>query len=145
MHEISFDEALGRIQAKDPRYQREAYLFVREALDRTRKTAAKGRRGRLSQHVTGQELLAGIREYALTQFGPMATMVLEAWGIHRCEDFGELVFNMVEEGWLANTEKDSRAAFEGGYDFDEAFRKPFLPPSKQKNCRRGQTPTQARS
>ena len=47
MHEISFDEALGRIQAKDPRYQREAYLFVREALDRTRKTAAKGRRGRL--------------------------------------------------------------------------------------------------
>ena len=130
MHEVSFEEALGKIRAKDPRYQRDAYLFVREALDHTQKTIGKDARGRI-RHVTGQELLRGIQEYALQQFGPMTQTVLEEWGVRRCEDFGEIVFNMVEVGWLAKTEKDSRADFRGGYDFGEAFRKPFLPPSKQ--------------
>ena len=130
MHEVSFEEALVKIQAKDNRYHREGYLFVREALDHTQKTVGKDSRGRL-RHVTGQELLAGIREYALKQFGPMSTTVLEEWGIRRCEDFGEIVFNMVEVGWLAKTSKDSRADFEGGYTFEEAFRDPFLPRSKR--------------
>jgi uncharacterized repeat protein (TIGR04138 family) len=118
------------MQAKDPRYHREAYLFVREALDHTQKTIGKDPRGRI-RHVTGQELLGGIREFALGQFGPMAKTVLEDWGIHCGEDFGEIVFNMIEVGWLAKTSKDSRADFANGYDFDEAFRKPFLPRSKQ--------------
>jgi uncharacterized repeat protein (TIGR04138 family) len=130
MHEVSFEEALAKIQAKDPRYHAEAYLFTREALDHTQKTIGKDARGRI-RHVTGQELLEGLREFALRQFGPMTQTVLEEWGVHRCEDFGEIVFNMVEVGWLAKTDKDSRADFEGGYDFEQAFRKPFLPQSKQ--------------
>ncbi|HEY9170742.1 MAG TPA: Minf_1886 family protein, partial [Verrucomicrobiae bacterium] len=52
------------------------------------------------------------------------------WNIRACRDFGEIVFNMVESGMLAKTERDSIRDFEGGYDFDDAFRKPFLPPSK---------------
>ena len=134
MHEISFEEALARIRAKDPRYPRDAYLFVREALDHTQKTIAKGRRGRL-RHVTGQELLAGIREYALSQFGPMTVTLFAEWGIRSSRDFGQIVFNMVEVGWLAKTEKDTRADFDGGYDFEEAFRTPFLPPSKRRGSR----------
>jgi uncharacterized repeat protein (TIGR04138 family) len=130
MHEVSFEEALARIEAKDARYHRDAYLFVREALDHTQKTIGKDARGRI-RHVTGQELLTGIREYALQQFGPMTKAVFKEWGVHCCPDFGEIVFNMVEVGWLAKTEKDSRADFQGGYDFEEAFRKPFLPQSKQ--------------
>ncbi len=130
MHEVSFEEALAKIEAKDRRYHRDAYLFVREALDHTQKTIGKDARGRI-RHVTGQELLIGIREYALQQFGPMAKAVLEEWGVHRCPDFGEIVFNMVEVGWLAKTEKDSRADFEGGYAFEDAFSKPFLPQAKQ--------------
>jgi uncharacterized repeat protein (TIGR04138 family) len=130
MHEVSFEETLVKIQAKDPRYHREAYLFVREALDHTQKTIGKDPRGKI-RHVTGQELLEGIREFALQQFGPMAKTVLDDWGIHCGEDFGEIVFNMIEVGWLAKTSKDSRADFANGYDFDEAFRKPFLPKSKQ--------------
>jgi len=55
-------------------------------------------------------------------------MVLNEWGVHRCEDFGEIVFNMVEHDLLAKTSEDSRENFKGGYDFEEAFRKPFLPP-----------------
>ena len=95
MHEVSFEEALVKIQAKDPRYHRDAYLFVREALDYTQKTIGKDPRGRI-RHVTGQELLGGIREFALQQFGPMAKTVLEEWGIRCGQDFGEIVFNMVE-------------------------------------------------
>jgi uncharacterized repeat protein (TIGR04138 family) len=130
MHEASFEEAFVKIRAKDPRYHRDAYLFVREALDYTQKTIGKDPRGRI-RHITGQELLGGIREFALQQFGPMTKTVLEEWGIRCSQDFGEIVFNMVEVGWLAKTDKDSRADFANGYDFDEAFRNPFLPKSKR--------------
>jgi uncharacterized repeat protein (TIGR04138 family) len=129
MHETSFEEALESLTAKDKRYHRDAYIFIREALDHTQKTTAKDARGRI-RHVTGQELLAGIRDFALTQFGPMAMTVLAEWGITSCRDFGEIVFNMVDSGLLAKTEKDSRNDFEAGYDFNEAFRKPFLPAGK---------------
>jgi len=128
MHEANFEETLDQILAKDSRYRRDAYLFVRDALDFTQKTAPRERREGF--HVSGQELLAGIRDYALTQFGPMAITVLEEWGITRCEDFGEIVFNVVEAGLFSKTDRDSREDFQNGYDFDEAFRKPFLPQSK---------------
>ena len=129
MHEVSFEEALDLIRAKDPRYQREAYHFVKEALDHTQKSIGRQHRGR--KHVTGQELLAGIREYALAQYGPMTMMLLDEWGVHSCRDFGEIVFNMVEIGLLAKTENDSREDFKNGYSFEDAFRKPFLPESKK--------------
>jgi uncharacterized repeat protein (TIGR04138 family) len=130
MQEVTFEEALNLIRAKDPRYAREAYFFLKEALDHTQKTIGRQNRGQV-RHVSGQELLGGIREFALAQYGPMALMLLEEWGVHNCRDFGEIVFNMVEVGWLAKTETDSRADFDGGYDFFEAFRNPFLPGSKQ--------------
>ena len=143
MHTANFAAALDQIVQKDPRYHREAYLFVREALDHTQKIASKGNKTETRQaaatadivegkvrHVSGQELLAGIRDYALNEYGPMTLTVLNEWGVQRCEDFGELVFNMVENNLLAKTKKDSRDDFKGGYDFVEAFRKPFLPAAK---------------
>ncbi|MEK7781281.1 MAG: Minf_1886 family protein [Verrucomicrobiota bacterium] len=129
MQELTFETTLGLILAKDPRYQRDAYLFVKDALDHTQKIVVKENKGEL-RHVSGQELLSGIRDYALAQFGPMTKMVFEEWGITRCEDFGEIVFNMVEIGLLGKTDKDSREDFASGYDFDDAFRKPFLPASR---------------
>jgi uncharacterized repeat protein (TIGR04138 family) len=129
MHEVCFEEAIELVQAKDPRYTREAYLFVREALDFTQKQISKTNRERM-RHVTGQELLEGIRDYALSQYGPMSMLMLGEWGVHRCADFGELVFNMVEIGLLAKTDHDSREDFAEGYDFFEAFRRPYLPSSK---------------
>lgn len=129
MQEVNFEEVLEQILAKDKRYQRDAYLFVREALDFTQKIIVKENKGDL-RHVTGQELLDGIRQYAISQFGPMVTTVFEEWGVTKCGDFGEIVFNMVEIGLLAKTEKDTRTDFEGGYNFRDAFRKPFLPSGK---------------
>ena len=65
----------------------------------------------------------------------MAITLLEEWGIHNCQDFGDIVFNMVDVGWLAKTEQDSRADFQGGYDFQEAFRKPLLALGAQRICK----------
>ena len=61
----------------------------------------------------------------------MTMTVFEEWGIHNCRDFGEIVFNMVDNGLLAKTETDSRTDFQGGYEFDEVFRAPFLPSTKR--------------
>jgi len=130
MHEKSFDETLEVIQARDQRYHREAYLFVRDALEVTKKLTGKDGRSR-ECHVSGVELLAGIREHALAHFGPMAMTVLEEWGVHSCSDFGNIVFNMIEAGWFAKSNDDRREDFDGGYDFFEAFRKPYLPAERQ--------------
>ena len=133
MQEASFEEGLESVLEKDARYHRDAYLFVRDALDFTKTTFADRRKSPESTeqlHVTGQELLAGIRTFALAQYGPMAMTVLEEWGVTRCEDFGEIVFNMVDGGLLSKTDSDSRDDFQGGYSFEEAFRHPFLPGSK---------------
>ena len=119
-------EVLDRILKKDKRFHRDAYVFLGEAVDFTQKAIGKANKGKV-RHVTGQELLAGIRAYASEQYGPMAMMLLDEWGIKRCEDFGDIVFNLVEHGLLKKTETDSPADFQGGYDFHEAFRKPFLP------------------
>jgi uncharacterized repeat protein (TIGR04138 family) len=131
MQELNFDEIVERIVDNDPRYPREAYGLVREALDFTQQLVHKKSRGKV-RHVTGQELLDGIREYVLQQFGPMSITVLEEWGIRNCSDIGEVVFKMVENRLLAKTEEDSRADFAKGYDFEEVFRKPYLPSSKLK-------------
>jgi uncharacterized repeat protein (TIGR04138 family) len=125
----NFDEEIESILQRDNRYPREAYAFVRDALEHTHKMLRKNRQG-AQAHVTGQELLEGIRDYALKKFGPLTLLVFEEWGIRRCEDFGEIVFNLVDEGVLAKTESDSRDYFKGGYDFIEAFQKPFRPVSK---------------
>ena len=131
---IDVEQVLETIVAKDTRYPREAYYFVREALDvAQRKFAKSGGKSAKDKpaHVSGQQLLEGIRAHALEQFGPLTLMVLEEWGIHRGEDFGEIVFNMVESSLLGKTENDSRDDFKGGYDFFTAFRKPYLPKGKR--------------
>ena len=132
MHEINFDEAVEQILAKDPRFARDAYLFVREALDFTQKLIGRENRGGI-RHITGQELLDGIRQFALQQFGPMTVTVFEEWGVRSCRDFGDIVFNMVEISLLAKTDNDSRDDFQNGYDFTDAFCKPFLPQGKLKS------------
>jgi len=121
MDPLNPSENLQDILGRDPRYTEEAYAFVRAGLNFTvRKLDAP-------RHVSGQELLDGIREFALREFGPLSKTVLVGWGITCTEDVGEIVFNMVEFGLLGKTDKDSRADFAAGYDFDRAFCKPFQP------------------
>lgn len=127
MGKPDFNDTLERILQEDPRYDREAYYFVREGLDFTVKMLGKTGNA-TNRHVTGQELLEGLRRFALDQFGPMAKTVLTHWGIRECGDFGDIVFNMVDKGILGKTEQDRREDFKAGFDFDDAFVKPYRPP-----------------
>jgi uncharacterized repeat protein (TIGR04138 family) len=124
MNDANFQQAVAEICARDPRYAPESYYLLREALDFTVK-ALKKPVDVPERHVTGQELTEGIRQYMLQEFGPMSLTVLRAWGIQRTEDFGEIVFNLVESGKLGKTDKDTRADFAKGYDFFEVFGKPY--------------------
>jgi len=126
MQKIGFAEALDSIVASDPRYQRDAYVFLRDALDFTTKQQKKVR-GATVRHVSGPELLGGLRQYALKEFGPMVMTVFDSWGIHSCEDIGNMVFNLIDAGIFGKTEEDSIEDFKNVYDFDEAFVKPFAP------------------
>ena len=131
MQPIDFDEVLDKILKKDPVYPREAYLFLREGLDYAQKKIGKANKNEI-RHITGKELLEGIREYGISMYGPLTATVLEEWGVTRCEDFGKLVFKMVEYGLLSKTERDTMEDFKGAYEFYDAFCKPFIPGSKVK-------------
>lgn len=118
----TFEEAVETLAGRDRRYPADAYLFLREALAHAQSIHAR------PGHVTATELLEGIRQHALREFGPMAHWVLSEWGIHSCADFGNLVFNLIDEGHLSRRPEDRIEDFVPGFDFHEAFRAPFLPP-----------------
>ena len=109
---------LTLIVSSDPRYAKAAYLFVQEGLTRAQKMFWEpGKPG----HMSGTQLLEGLRELAIESFGKQAKAKLNGWGIFKCEDFGEIVFNLIEAGMLIKQGKDSKADFQGGYDFNTAF------------------------
>ena len=123
-------KTLHAITQRDPRYDLEAYLFLREALEFTVQKLKKATRGPL-RHVSGAELAEGFREYAIDQFGPLTFAVLAKWGLHRTEDIGAIVFNLVEAGELGKTDQDHPEDFNNLYDFHEAFQRPFLPANQK--------------
>ena len=129
MQKIGFAEALDSIAISDPRYQREAYIFLRDALDFTTKQQKKAK-GTTVRHVSGPELLEGVRQYALKEFGPMVITVFDSWGIRATEDIGHMVFNLINAGIFGKTDEDSIEDFKNVYDFQEAFVKPFAPAKK---------------
>jgi uncharacterized repeat protein (TIGR04138 family) len=112
-------DPLDELIARDPRYRVEAYLFIHAALPRAQQIAKK------DKHVTGPELLEGVRRLALEQFGLMARSVLNSWGIRTTDDFGNVVFNLVNSGLLGKTDEDRVEDFHAVYDFDEVFVRDF--------------------
>ena len=133
MQKIGFAEALESVVANDPRYQRDGYIFLRDALDFTTKQQKKIK-GVSVRHVTGPELLDGVRQHALKEFGPMVMTVFDSWGIRSCEDIGHMVFNLIAAGVFGKTEQDSIKDFRNVYDFKEAFVTPFAP-AKSENAK----------
>lgn len=122
----SFNEVVGQIIEKDPRYAREAYIFLKETLEFTIKLKKRGK-SEAGSHVDAVELLDGFRQLALKEFGPMVMTVFEYWGIAASEDVGHMVFNLIEEGVFGKTESDSVEDFRGALNFHAAFIEPFEP------------------
>lgn len=129
MQSPDFAEIVTLICKEDPRFDRKAYDFVRAGLDHTVKELRKkdASRAERSRHVTGPELLDGLRVYALDQFGPLAKTVLNTWRVKRCRDFGDIVFNLIEYNVFSKTESDRPEDFSDIFSFDDAFVKPFQP------------------
>ena len=92
------------------------------------------------RHVSGPELLEGVRRYALKEFGPMVMTVFDSWGLRSCEDIGNIVFNLIGAGIFGKTEEDSIDDFKGVYDFEETFVRPFAPEKRAVKKRPAELP-----
>jgi uncharacterized repeat protein (TIGR04138 family) len=126
MAKINFAEVVEQICEKDLRFSTDAYHFVQEGLNHTLKSLKRGGQ-HTHRHVSGQELLHGLREFALKEYGPMSKAVLNEWGIKTTDDIGQIVFNLVNASVLGKNDTDSPSDFKNVFTFDDAFVKPFIP------------------
>jgi uncharacterized repeat protein (TIGR04138 family) len=126
----AYQERLAELVECDPRYAYEAYEFVFAALAFTQKLLDRVPRDEEEEpgpeyHVSGPELLQGVRALALQEYGRMARVVFKLWGIQRTDDFGEIIFNLVQKNLMSKTEKDCRDDFHAVYDFNQALVEDF--------------------
>ena len=127
MQKTNFEQVVETICDEDTRYDADAYSFVREGLDQTLKNLKRSEGAGPDKHVSGPELLEGLRRFTLEEFGPMGRLVLNEWGLHECRDFGQIVFNLVSHNVLGRSDSDSIEDFKEMFTFEEAFETPFRP------------------
>jgi uncharacterized repeat protein (TIGR04138 family) len=127
----SFIKKLMPIVRRDPRYAYEAYEFVSQALVHTNKMLGRELRDEntdpndMRYHVSARQWVEGICDFARHEFGLMAGVVFRMWGIRCTDDFGEIVFNLIDEGLMTPTPDESRADFHALFDLDEALEQGF--------------------
>jgi len=110
-----FYDLVEEICNQDKRYKPDAYEFVLQGLNFTQNKLKR------KTHVSGAELACGLRDYAINQYGALASSVLAYWGIKQTQDFGNIVFSMIEKKLFAKAQEDSLADFNAVYDFKSAF------------------------
>lgn len=127
-------DRIGYIARQDGRYSPAAFYFINDVVANTVKwlrsgemsardvTSSRGE-GENNFHISGYELLEGMRRLARERWGLMARSVLSRWGIFRTDDVGEIVFLMVDDPELQwkRREADTKEDFVGVYDFGEVF------------------------
>jgi uncharacterized repeat protein (TIGR04138 family) len=117
-----FLDKLEAVLAQDPRFHKDAYLFIFDALEYTVKKLGKAELATAAErHISGRDLLMGISEYGLDQFGPLTLAVFTHWGLKQTRDFGQIVFNLVEAGLMSKTDRDNIEDFVEVYSFEEEF------------------------
>ena len=113
-------KSLDEIINEDGHYPPEAFAFLHEGLGRAVR-AIHGDEAGKPQHVTGQQLCQGLRDFAVERWGMLARTVLAKWNIHETLDFGNMVYLLIKHGHMKKTDEDSLDDFRDVYDFDEAF------------------------
>ncbi len=113
------DGIMDRILLHERRFDERAYLFVLAALEYCQQRLSERR------HISGRELAGSCRDLALDRFGVMARPVLEHWGVRTAADIGDVVFTLVDLGFLLSQPGDAREEFAGAFDFDEAFERGY--------------------
>ena len=129
MQAMQFEQSVVSILKRDKRFDAHAYFFLKDALDFTLKRIAEGNGGQ-ARHVSGPELLAGCRDYALEQFGPMASTLMSEWSIRKCQDLGDMVFHLIEEQVFGKQDSDKKEDFSEVFDFQASLITPFVPKSR---------------
>jgi uncharacterized repeat protein (TIGR04138 family) len=119
------EDRIQGIRRRDRRFSKHAYYFVLDALDFTMSRLGRDAMTGEERHIGGRELLRGIEEFAADQFGPMAAVVFERWGVSSTEDFGEIVFNLIDAELLSRRPTDSRLDFADGFDFASTFTRKY--------------------
>ena len=118
--------------SKKPRlkYHRDAYRFIFEALQFTQEKLKRVARSGSEEdaHITGQELMEGVRELGLKKFGLLARSVFQHWGVRTTDDFGRIVFELIERGEMRKTDRDDLSDFCGVYDFEQALDRDYVIP-----------------
>lgn len=112
------------------KYHTDAYRFIDSALRFTQKRLNRQSSGNdelddEGAHISGPELLDGVRELALQEFGLMTILVFRHWGVRSTDDFGRIVFDFIERGAMRKTEQDQVTDFFAVYDFEEVFDRDF--------------------
>jgi uncharacterized repeat protein (TIGR04138 family) len=113
------EQAFAQIRERDGRYHERGYLFVLAALEYAQSRLP------VRRHLSGGELAWACRDLALEQFGLLALSVLGYWGVHATEDFGRMVFTLIDVGLLARQESDRPEDFAGVYEFADVFREGY--------------------
>ena len=126
MQAPQFMDAVKAVIARDDRFQLGAYYFLKDALDFTVKRAMDNNGGQ-QRHVTASELLIGLRDLALQEFGPMASTMISEWGITQCTDIGIMVFQLIEEGAFGKQDSDTPEDFTNIFSLQQTLAAPFLP------------------
>lgn len=125
---------MRKLLKEDSRYRYEAYQFIREALQFAHENmpelsgsavAAESRSQSRPRHITGQQLCEACRRYAIDQYGFLAPMVLNSWGVSSTGDFGEIVYNLIRIEQMRKSDSDRREDFDDVYPFDGAFEPDF--------------------
>jgi uncharacterized repeat protein (TIGR04138 family) len=129
----NFIDTVSRILDNDPRYAADAYEFISKAVTYTSQKLERAKeQDNAKRHISAKELLNGISDYAIKEFGPMAGEVFKSWGLTSARAVGDVVFNMVTEKLLRASEKDSIDDFSIEFDFDGVLRKNFEARAKKK-------------
>ncbi len=108
-------DKLQELAERDGRYSIEAYLFVYESLSVAQRLFGRER------HVSGKELLEGIKVLGRERYGRLARSVFASWGVKATDDFGQIVFNLVNAELMSRTDEDKIEDFHAVYDFEEEF------------------------
>ncbi|MCR5413567.1 MAG: hypothetical protein K6F50_02410 [Kiritimatiellae bacterium] len=118
MEEIDFEsDSFSDITAKDDRYDARAYALLMDVVNYLS--------GDKHLHMDAAAIMDEFKERTLDQYGPLSYTVLREWGVHSCEDIGEMMFNLTEGNRVRKDENDTAEAFTCGYDFKEAFLDPY--------------------
>ena len=118
----SFERAVEILTERYPEYTEEAYEFMRAGLDAAADKFCKDDK---SPHLSAKELYLGACAYALDEYGPLASRVLEFWGIRSAGDFGNIVYNLIEVGIFGKQKGDSREQFDELPDLQEILNAPY--------------------